>query len=177
MRLTGWRFVGDVPDVPKLIITVAPHTTNWDFPIGVMGLWALDLRLSFIGKHTLFRGMFGRWMRSLGGIPVDRSKPHGVVGEVVAAFNNTPHMIFALAPEGTRAREGGFKKGFLHIAQGAQVPILLAYFDFEKRVIGFGPLVAPSGDVEADLETILAFYEPIHGKYVKQWQAVRREAR
>jgi 1-acyl-sn-glycerol-3-phosphate acyltransferase len=177
MRITGWTFAGDVPDVPKLIITVAPHTSNWDFPVGVMALWALDLKLSFIGKHTLFRGVFGRWMRSLGGIPVDRSKSHGVVGEVVAAFNSTPRMVFVLAPEGTRAPAGAFKSGFLHIAQGAQVPILLAYFDFDKRIVGFGPMITPSRDSKADLEAILKFYEPIHGKYVKHWQAARRETK
>ena len=102
MRASGWRFEGELPDVPKVLISVAPHTSNWDFVIGVMGLWSLDLKLSFIGKHTLFRGWFGTWLRSLGGIPADRRAKNGLVGAVVAAFDATDRMILALSPEGVR---------------------------------------------------------------------------
>lgn len=170
MRLSGWRIEGALPDVPKVIISVAPHTTNWDFVLGVMTLWSLDVKISFLGKHTLFRGWFGRWMRSIGGIPVDRSQSHGVVGETVAAFNRTEQLVLAVAPEGTRQLDRGFKTGFLQIAYGAKVPVLLAYFDFSKKVIGFGPLFQPSGEVKKDLRDILAFYQPIRGKYRKDWQ-------
>lgn len=170
LRASGWRIEGRLADVPKLVIAVAPHTSNWDFVIGVLALWALDLRLSFLGKHTLFRGGFGRWMRSIGGIPVDRSQPHGVVGESVAAFNRAERMVLAIAPEGTRRLDRGFKTGFLHIAHAAKVPVQLAYFDFSRRVIGFGPLVTTSGEVEADLKKILDFFQPIQGKYRKHWQ-------
>lgn len=170
MRVTGWRFSGALPDVPKLIISVAPHTSNWDFMVGMMALWALDIRITFIGKHTLFKGMFGTWLRSLGGIPVDRSKSHGVVGEVVDAFNASERMIFALAPEGTRRLDKGFKSGFLHMAHGAQVPIVLAYFNFPGRTICFGKVLRTSGDAEQDLQAVLAFYRPVRGKYTKDWQ-------
>ena len=170
LRMSGWRIDGRLADVPKLIIAVAPHTSNWDFVIGVVALWALDLKLSFLGKHTLFRGWFGRWMRSIGGIPVDRSQPHGVVSESIAAFNGTERMVLAIAPEGTRQLDRGFKTGFLHIAHAAKVPVQLAYFDFSRRVIGFGPLMTTSGDVEADLKKILDFFRPIPGKYRKHWQ-------
>lgn len=170
MRLSGWRFEGNLPDVPKVLISVAPHTTNWDFVVGVMGLWSLDLKLSFIGKHTLFRGWFGTWLRSLGGIPADRRAKRGLVGEVVDAFNGAEKMVLALSPEGTRARDKGFKSGFLHIAYGANVPIVLAYFDFKNQVIGFGPIFYPTGDVESDLEFVVNFYRPIRGKYLKTWQ-------
>ncbi len=170
MQVSGWHFDGEFPDVPKLIIAVAPHTSNWDFIVGIMALWALDIRISFIGKHTLFKGPFGAWLRSLGGIPVDRGKSHGVVGEVVNAFNASEKMLFALAPEGTRQRDKGFKSGFLHMAQGAQVPVLLAYFDFPTRTIGFGTVLIPSGDVERDMQSVLAFYRPVRGKYTKDWQ-------
>ena len=170
MRFSGWRFEGELPDVPKIVIAVAPHTTNWDFVIGVMVLWALDIKISFLGKHTLFGGVFGRWMRSIGGIPVDRNSTHGVVSDVVEAFARTNRMVLALAPEGTRQLDRGFKKGFLHIAHDANVPILLAYFDFSHKVIGFGPLFTTSGDVERDLASVLNFYRPIRGKYRKLWQ-------
>ena len=170
MRFSGWRFEGELPDVPKIVIAVAPHTTNWDFVIGVMVLWALDIKISFLGKHTLFGGVFGRWMRSIGGIPVDRNSTHGVVGDVVETFARADRMVLALTPEGTRQLDRGFKKGFLHIAHGAGVPILLAYFDFSRKVVGFGPLFTTTGDVERDLAWVLNFYRPIRGKYRKLWQ-------
>ncbi len=173
MRLSGWRFDGTLPDVPKIVIVVAPHTTNWDFVIGVMVLWALDIKISFLGKHTLFRGLFGKWMRSIGGIPVDRASTHGVVGDAVEAFRVAERMVLALAPEGTRQLDKGFRMGFLHIAHGAGVPVLLAYFDFSRKVVGFGPLMDTSGDVNADLATVLNYYRPIRGKYRKDWQRTR----
>ncbi|MBL8521092.1 MAG: lysophospholipid acyltransferase family protein [Betaproteobacteria bacterium] len=169
-RASGWRFAGSLPDVPKVVISVAPHTTNWDFIIGVLVLWSLDVKVSFLGKHTLFKGLFGRWMRSIGGIPVDRNAPHGVVGEAVAAIRAADRIVFALSPEGTRQLDKGFRSGFLHIAHGAGVPILLAYFDFEHKAVGFGPLFHTTGDVEADLRRVIEFYRPIRGKYPKDWQ-------
>ena len=173
MRLSGWQFEGTLPDVPKVVIVVAPHTTNWDFAIGVMVLWALDIKISFLGKHTLFRGLFGRWMRSIGGIPVNRASTHGMVGDAVEAFRTSARMVLALAPEGTRQLDKGFRMGFLHIAHGAGVPVLLAYFDFSRKVVGFGPLMHTSGDVSADLATVLNYYRPIRGKYRKDWQRER----
>ena len=170
MRLSGWRFEGVLPDVPKIVIAVAPHTTNWDFVIGVMVLWALDIKISFLGKHTLFRGLFGKWMRSIGGIPVERESTHGVVGDVVQAFAHADRMVLALAPEGTRRLDRGFRKGFIYIAHGAAVPILLAYFDFSRKIIGFGPMLNTSGDADRDLERILDFYRPVQGKFRKDWQ-------
>ncbi|MBI3715756.1 MAG: lysophospholipid acyltransferase family protein [Betaproteobacteria bacterium] len=170
MRISGWGFEGALPDVPKVVVSVAPHTSNWDFVVGVMALWALDIQIKFIGKHTLFKGLLGRWMRSIGGIPVDRSASHGMVGEVVHSFGQTDRMVFALAPEGTRQLDKGFKSGFIHIAHGAGVPIVLAYFDFRKKVVGFGPMILPTGDSDADLSRVLDFYRPIPGKYQKDWQ-------
>jgi 1-acyl-sn-glycerol-3-phosphate acyltransferase len=170
MRVSGWRFEGHLPDVPKIIVAVAPHTSNWDFVVGVMALFALDVRISFLGKHTLFTGLFGRWLRSLGGIPVDRTKAHGVVGDTIAAINAAPRMLFALSPEGTRKLDHGFKTGFLHMAHGASVPICLAYFDFANKVVGFGPLFTATGDVNADMQHVLDFYKPIRGRYWKSWQ-------
>ena len=170
MRLSGWRFEGVLPDVPKLVIAVAPHTTNWDFVIGVMVLWALDIKIAFLGKHTLFRGVFGKWMRSIGGVAVNRESTHGVVGEAVQAFQQTERMVLALAPEGTRQLDKGFKMGFLRIAHGAGVPVLLTYFDFPRKLVGFGPLFVTTGNVERDMKFVLDFFRPVRGKYRKVWQ-------
>ena len=100
----GWRVDGQVPNLPKLVIAVAPHTSNWDFIVGIAAMFALDLRIEFLGKHTLFRGPFGVFMRWIGGIPVDRSHPQGVVGDAIAAFGRAEQRILAIAPEGTRTR-------------------------------------------------------------------------
>lgn len=170
LRFMGWRFEGVMPDVPKLVVAVAPHTSNWDFVIGALGIWALDIQISFLGKHTLFHGWFGRWVRSIGGIPVDRSQSHGVVGETVAAFDRVDRMVLAIAPEGTRQLDKDFKSGFLHIAYAAKTPVLLAFFDFSRKVVGFGPLIIPSGDAARDMIQIHAFYRPIRGRYRKRWQ-------
>jgi 1-acyl-sn-glycerol-3-phosphate acyltransferase len=163
MKLTGWKFEGTPPDLPRLVLAVAPHTSNWDFFVGVMALWALDLRLSFLGKHTIFVWPVSAWLRAIGGIPVDRNSAHGFVGEVIYAFAGKEQMWFALAPEGTRKKVERFRSGFLHIAAGAGVPVLLVYLDFEKRVIGFGPLLNPSVDVAADLAQVEAFYRTVQG--------------
>ena len=170
LRIGGWRVVGDLPDLPKVVVIVAPHTSNWDFVVGVATLLALDIKISFLGKHTLFTGLFGKFMRAIGGIPVDRAQPQGIVGETVAAIDAAEKIVFALSPEGTRKLDHGFKTGFLHIAHGANVPICLAYFDFEKKHVGFGPTMLATGDVVADMDKVLAFYRPIRGKYVKAWQ-------
>ena len=170
LRVSGWRIVGMLPDVPKVVVSVAPHTSAWDFVIGVMVLFALDIRIAFLGKHTLFTGLFGRFIRAIGGIAVDRGKPHGIVNDVIAAINSADKIVFALAPEGTRQLDKGFKTGFLHIAHGAKVPICLAYFDFEKKIVGIGDVCAASGDVSSDMKKIIAFYRPVRGRYRKTWQ-------
>ena len=112
MRLTGWQFEGVLPDVAKVVIAVAPHTSNWDFVVGVMALWALDIKISFLGKHTLFRGMFGTWLCSIGGIAVNREATHGVVGDVVRAFGQAERMVLALTPRGHTAAGQGIQKRF-----------------------------------------------------------------
>ena len=164
LRLLGWRVEGEVPDLPKFVIAVAPHTSNWDFLVGVAAMFALDLRLAFIGKHTLFRWPFGAFFRWIGGLPVDRSSPHGVVEESVRAFAAVERRILAIAPEGTRKQVVHYKTGFLHIARGAHVPVVLAALDYEARCVRFGPWFVPGEDVEADRRMVEAYFAPIHGK-------------
>jgi 1-acyl-sn-glycerol-3-phosphate acyltransferase len=164
LRTLGWRVEGEVPDLPKFVIAVAPHTSNWDFVVGAAAMFALDLRLAFLGKHTLFRPPFGALFRWMGGIPVDRSSPHGVVGESVAAFAEMERRILAIAPEGTRRQVGQFKSGFLQIARGAHVPVVLATLDWGARVVRLGPAFEPGEDVEADRRRTEAFFAPVRGR-------------
>jgi 1-acyl-sn-glycerol-3-phosphate acyltransferase len=164
LALIGWRVEGEVPNVPKMVIGVAPHTSNWDFIVGVAVMFALDLRIDFLGKHTLFRGPLGAFMRWIGGIPVDRSHPQGVVPEAVAGFGRVQQRLLAIAPQGTRTRGARFKSGFLRIARGAGVPVVLAALDYGARAVRFGPTFMPGEDIDAELARTEAYFAPIQGK-------------
>ena len=164
LRLMGWRVEGDVPDLPKFVIAVAPHTSNWDFVVGAATMFALDLRLSFIGKHTLFRWPVEGVLRWMGGIPVDRSASHGLVGETVKAFASVDRRILAIAPQGTRKRGARFRSGFLHIARGAKVPVVLASLDYASRCLRLGPSFRPGEDIDAELARVEAFFAKVKGK-------------
>jgi 1-acyl-sn-glycerol-3-phosphate acyltransferase len=165
MRLTGWHMAGSLPDVPRMVMIAAPHTSNWDFPVGIMCMYAAGFRVNFLGKDTLFRPPMGWLMRWLGGKPVDRSAAHGVVEESVKAIREADRFILALAPEGTRKRVAQWRTGFYRIAQRAGIPIVLGYFDYPKREVGFGLTLWPSGDLDRDLAEIQAFYRTKTGKY------------
>jgi 1-acyl-sn-glycerol-3-phosphate acyltransferase len=167
LKLLRWHVEGVLPDLPKFVVAAAPHTSNWDFVIGLAVMFALDLRISFLGKHTLFRGPAASVLRWTGGIPVDRSSHHGVVGDSVAAFAQVERRVLAIAPEGTRSRVSHFKPGFLHIARGANVPVLLAAFDYEARCVRFGPLFEVGPDIEAERARTEAFFAPIKGKRLR----------
>ncbi|GMV01398.1 MAG: 1-acyl-sn-glycerol-3-phosphate acyltransferase [Burkholderiaceae bacterium] len=136
LRLSGWRIDGGIPDLDRAVVVVAPHSSNWDFVHAVAAVFALGLRVSFIGKHTLFRGMLGRFMTWLGGIPVDRSRPDGVVEALQARFADGLPLWFGVAPEGTRRAGAPFKSGFYRVARAAGVPIVPVYLDYRRRVIG-----------------------------------------
>jgi len=160
MRISGWRFEGEIPDVRKMVLIVAPHTSNWDFPVGLMAKVALRLGGTFIGKHTLFRWPFGAFMRALGGIPVDRQAATGFASEVARAMREADQMTVVLAPEGTRRRIPQFKSGFYRIAIEAGAPILPAGFDYSRKVVFFAPLFHPTGDYDKDLQQLRCHYRP-----------------
>jgi 1-acyl-sn-glycerol-3-phosphate acyltransferase len=164
MRLSGWRFEGEVPDVRKMVLIVAPHTSNWDFPVGLQAKLALRLGCTFIGKHTLFRWPFGILMRWLGGIPVDRSAASGFASEVGRAMRDAEKMTVALAPEGTRKLIPQWKSGFYRIAVESGAPILPVAFDYSRKVVFFAPLFHPTGDFEKDLAQLRSYYRPEMGK-------------
>ncbi len=165
LRLMGWRIEGEIPDYPKLMIAVAPHTSNWDFVVGMAAMFAMDLDLSFIAKHTLFRNrLSAAFFRWLGGIPVDRSAPHGMVGEAVLAFEHADRRLLVIAPQGTRKPVKQFKSGFLHIARGARVPLLLATLDYGRRTVRLGPWYDVGEDVEAERRRVEEFYAPVRGR-------------
>ena len=159
LALLAFRFEGSIPDIPRCVMIVAPHTSNWDFVVGLFAKVALGLRARFIAKHTLFRGPFGAVLRWLGGIPVDRSAHGGIVESAVGALRAADQLYLVITPEGTRKKTPAWKSGFHRIAVGAEVPILPVAFDYRKRAIVFQPLFQPSGDYEVDLTALRSGFE------------------
>lgn len=164
LALMGWRVTGEIPDLPKFVAAVAPHSSNWDFVVGVATMFALDLKITFIGKHTLFRWPIAGLMRWLGGVPVDRGASHGVVGDTVCAMDRAPQSVVAIAPQGTRSPVARFRSGFLHIARGARVPVVLVALDYGARCVRFGPMFTPGEDVDRDLARVEAFFANVKGR-------------
>jgi len=160
----GWRVSGELPDVAKLVAIVAPHSTNWDVVWGLLFKIGVRLDIRFIGKREAFVWPIGPLLRGFGGIPIDRSAPHGLVNEMRELFEHKERCWLALAPEGTRKKVQKWKSGFWHIAREARVPILMAYFHYPEKTIGFGPLFHPTDDVDGDMARIREFYRPWQGK-------------
>lgn len=161
----GWRMAGVLPDVGKLVLIVAPHSSWWDGVWGLLLKVALGVDIAFMGKRELFRGPLGWLLRRLGGIPIERSATHGVVEQMVDRFQASPRLWLGIAPEGTRRKVVKWRSGFWHIARAAGVPILPVYFDYPSKTIGIGALFQPSGDMDADLAALKAFYRPYRGRH------------
>lgn len=161
LRLAGWRPVGQWPDCPKFLIVGAPHTSNWDGILAVLYLLACGIEIHWMAKQEVFDNPVRGVLRWLGGIPVDRRVPQGVVAQIIERFNSLEKFIVVIAPEGTRRRVEKWKTGFYRIALGANVPMVLAYLDYAQRTIGIGPTILPSGDLEGDLAQIRAFFKTI----------------
>lgn len=170
MSLTGWKFEGAMPNEPKFVIIVVPHTSNWDFTLGVAALFALRFRVSFLGKHTLFKWPLGPFMRWLGGIAVERSVSRDRVQETIGAFNASEKLILAVAPEGTRKRVAQWKTGFYHVARGAGVPIVPVAFDYGRKTVRIGPPFRPTGDREADFAELKEFYRGVVARRPENFQ-------
>lgn len=164
MRLFGWQVEGQVPEGGKFVLIGAPHTSNWDFPFTLATAAVLRLRMSWLAKDSAFKGLLGPVMRALGGIPINRSSPQGMVGQLVAQFNQSEQLVIAIAPSGTRKQTDYWKSGFYRIASAAQVPILCGYLDYRRKRAGVGLSFVPTGDVGRDMDRIREFYKEFQGK-------------
>ena len=163
LQLTGWKAVGSKVSVPKYVLIGAPHTSNWDFPLMLLVVLELRLQLYWMGKHTLFPFPFSGLMKWLGGIPINRAKSHNVVFDVVKQFKDNETFVVLVPPEGTRSKVTHWKTGFYHIANNAEVPILMGYVDTKQKEGGFADFFHPTGDLEADMKKIRAFYAQKQG--------------
>tara|TARA_B100001996_G_scaffold317378_1_gene260697 strand:+ start:56 stop:658 length:603 start_codon:yes stop_codon:yes gene_type:complete len=162
--VSGWKVTGKIPDMKKLLVIIAPHTSNWDFVHGMALVLSLRVKIYWLGKHTIFKKGFRRLLKSLGGIPVNRAKSKNVVNDVVEIAKREGGILIGMSPEGTRKKTENWKSGFLRIAQSLECPILLASIDYPKKEISFRELFYPSGDNQKDIDQLKQYYKGFVGK-------------
>lgn len=161
----GWKVEGGIaPEIRKYVVIAAPHTSWWDFPLGILVRSAVGRRIHFLGKKSLFKPPQGWLMKALGGYPVDRAKNTRIVDQVVELFQTHEEFAIALAPEGTRKKVETFRTGFYFIAKGAGVPVICAVLDYGRHVVTFLPPFFPTGNVESDLHHLWTRFEGVRGK-------------
>lgn len=163
LKLLGWTIYGELPKLKKYVAIAAPHTSNWDFLMFMLLKFSLQMKANFVAKHTLFVGPFGWFLNKVGGRALNREKTENTVDAIADLFDKHEEFIFAIAPEGTRSYKKYWKSGFYFIAVKAQVPIQLCFLDSEKKQLGFGPLLEPSGDLEKDHQKLIDFYQDKKG--------------
>ena len=168
LKVLGWRREGHFPRGQKCVLIAAPHTSNWDLFYTLCLAFAFQIKPYWMGKDALFRFPFGGVLRWLGGISIDRSKANNMVSQSIQAFRENDDLVLIVPPEGTRQRVRYWKTGFYYIALGAKVPIIMGFMDYKRKAGGFGPVFTPTGNIEADMKAIRAFYANIHGKHPEQ---------
>lgn len=164
-KILGWKHHVSIPDYDKYILCAAPHTTNWDLIIGKLFYGAIGRKTFFMMKKEWFFEPLGSFFRWIGGIPVDRSKKGSLVEQMVEQARKRKLFHLAITPEGTRSANPVWKKGFYYIALQAQIPIVLAAIDYDKKCITIDKEIFPSGDFEADMRAIKLYYKDYKGKY------------
>ena len=164
LKLAGWRVSGETPSLPKFVMIAAPHTSNWDLPYTLFIAFVMKVKIYWMGKKEIFSPPFGPLFKWLGGIPIDRSKANGVVGQSIEQLKKAERLVLTVPPTGTRKKVMRWKTGFYHIAHGAGVPIVLGFLDYGRKMGGVGPIFHPTGDINADMKEIQAFYKDIQGR-------------
>ena len=172
LKLSGWRRVGRMPEVPRCVMIAAPHTSNWDAPIALAMVFAFRLKAHWLVKHTAFRWPFRGLLKWLGAIPIDRTRSTDVVTQMVEELKKPAELILLLAPEGTRKKVTHWKTGFYHIASKAGVPLVLAFLDYARKEGGIGPVIQPTGNFESQMAEILKFYSTVTGKHPERMGVV-----
>ncbi len=170
LRLSGWKVRGQLPQEKKFVMIAAPHTSNWDLPFMLTICFALKARPYWMGKEQIFKPPFRGLMKWMGGIPIDRSKTNNVVEYTAEVMKSSEEIIITVPPEGTRSKVKYWKTGFYHISNLAQVPIVLGFLDYEKKIGGIGGVIYPTGDIDKDMLKIKAFYGTVRGKNTSQYQ-------
>ena len=172
LSIFGWRVKGSISEDfsnQKLVVIVAPHTSNWDGIFGVATVAGLDAKITFIGKHTAFRYGLGAFLRYMGGIPVDRSKPGGIIRDAIDQIKKIDGSLIAMSPEGTRSKVKEWKTGFLRIAKELNTNIIPASLDFAKKEILLGKAFVPSGNNEKDIRVLKEYYSVFTAKHPEKY--------
>jgi 1-acyl-sn-glycerol-3-phosphate acyltransferase len=172
-RMAGWRLEGRAPSFPHCIILGAPHTTNWDLALALLTGAGLGFRLRWLGKNSVFWEPLGTLFRWVGGIPVDRSSRTGLVQSLVEKMRSEREFMLCIAPEGTRKYTSHWKSGFYRIALAADIPVVLGYCSYDTKVVGLGPAIRLTGNVDDDMATIAAFYADKRGRHPANESAIR----
>jgi 1-acyl-sn-glycerol-3-phosphate acyltransferase len=165
LHLFGWRVRFKPLPGPHGVAVVYPHTSNWDFIVGVLAKWAVGLPFRWLGKETLFKGVLGVAMRHWGGMPVDRSARTGATQRLAATMHAADWCWIALTPEGTRSYRPHWRSGFYHLAVAAKVPLLIVYMDYPNKVLSVVDTIELTGDQQVDMAAIAAAYKGHHGLY------------
>ncbi|MCI8997956.1 MAG: acyltransferase [Muribaculaceae bacterium] len=163
LKLFGWKVLCSVPDYPKCIICVAPHTSNWDFVLGKFAYWSVGRQAGFLMKETWFFFPMKYLLRAFGGIPVPRKRGSSLSETIIRKFNSTERMTLAITPEGTRSRVTEWRTGFLHIAYEAHLPIVLGAIDAENKLIHLQESYIPTGNISTDMRAIKNYYKQFKG--------------
>ena len=163
LRLAGWRIAGNLPDVEKMIVIAAPHTSNWDWAVAMASQFALGIRINYLIKDTAFWWPVSIFLSLTGGVPVNRREPVGMADDVARRIAQADRVVMVITPEGTRSRVEKWKTGFLRIAQAAQVPIVQVSWDYPSKTLMLGPVAVLSGDIETDITTIRQYYRQFTG--------------
>lgn len=163
-RLFGWQVEGALPNLPKMIVIGAPHTSNWDFPLAMTFIFYLGVRFNWMAKKEFFVAPFSHLWLWLGGVPIDRKAATGVVNQTVEAIQERAKIVLAIAPEGTRSKVARWRTGFYHIAHNANIPIVPVLVDYGRKTLTITEPFMPTGDVEADIPLLQARYQGVTGK-------------
>jgi 1-acyl-sn-glycerol-3-phosphate acyltransferase len=173
LRATGWRPEGEHPAALRYVLIAAPHTTNWDFPYLLAFAEHFGMRISWLGKASLFRFPLGPVMRALGGVPIERSRSANRVAEMARVFGDHEELGLVVPAEASRGRTDYWKSGFYYIALTAGVPIVMSYLDYARKIGGIGPAFVPTGDVAHDMDAVRRFYADKQGKFPAAFGPVR----
>lgn len=165
LRLFGWKVVVEVPDYPKAVICVAPHTSNWDFILGELAYASVGRKAGFLMKKFWFFWPLGPIFRAMGGVAVSHDPERPLTRRLIDLFSSSERLTIAITPEGTRSRTTRWHTGFLHVAYEAHVPVVLAAFDFASKTVSAVKTFTPSGNITADMRAIKDYYKPFIGKY------------
>jgi 1-acyl-sn-glycerol-3-phosphate acyltransferase len=171
--LTGWKLSGKAPEARKYVLIAAPHTSNWDFLYLKLSAAMLGIRLQWMGKHTLFKGILGPAIKRMGGVPVDRRSRSNVVDQMIRQFAINERLVLTIPPEGTRGYVAYWKSGFYYIAKRADVPIVLSKLDYGRKRAEIGETIFPVVDIPEVMDRIREYYKDACAKFPDQFGRVR----